>query len=139
VADQPIEEGKTPKRRLRTNGETVRERTEKLQIKAEGPKKQSRFGIFMSGFLWPLRKIGRVLAKIGRFLGKYRLFRWISYIFVPPYVRNSWKELRQVTWPGRAKTWRLTYAVIVFSVAFGLIVAGVDFVLDRIFKELIIK
>lgn len=139
VADQPAEEGNRPKRRLRASTETVRERTEKLQQRAEAPKSKGRVGIFFSGFLWPLRALGRLLARIGRFLGKYRVFRWIGYVLLPPYVRNSWRELRQVNWPDRRKTFQLTYAVIVFSVAFGLIVAGVDFVLDRIFKEIIVK
>jgi preprotein translocase SecE subunit len=140
VADQPVEEGKPAKRRLRASTETVRERTEKLQLKSESPKKsRSRIGVFFGGFLWPLKAVGRLLARIGRFLGKYRVFRWIGYILLPSYIRNSWRELRQVTWPDRRKTARLTYAVIVFSTAFGLIVAGVDFVLDRIFKEIIVK
>jgi preprotein translocase SecE subunit len=139
VADQPTEEGKAQKRRLRASTETVRERTEKLQLRAEAPKSRGRAGVFFSGFFWPLRALGRLLARTGRFLSRFRLFRWIGYVLLPPYVRNSWRELRMVTWPDRLKTFRLTYAVIVFSVAFGLIVAGVDFVLDRVFKEIIIK
>jgi preprotein translocase SecE subunit len=125
-----------PKRRLRAaNAETVRERTEKLQQRATAPKKQSTIRTFFDGFFWPLRKLGQFISSLGRF----RVFRWIGYVLYPPYIRNSWRELRQVSWPGFKLTMRLTYAVILFSVVFGLIVAGVDFVLDKVFKEIIVK
>lgn len=131
-----------PKRRLRVtpvNTETVRERTEKLQQQAAAPKSPSRLRAFFSGFFWPLRALGRLIVRIFRPLGRFRVFRWIGYVLLPPYIRNSWKELRQVTWPNRRETFRLTYAVIIFSVIFGLIVFGVDTVLGKIFKELIIQ
>ncbi|HSH18184.1 MAG TPA: preprotein translocase subunit SecE [Candidatus Saccharimonadales bacterium] len=138
MADSPAQETKKPKRRLRAP-ETVRERTEKLQQKAASPKRSGKLRTFFGGFLWFPRLIGRLLARIGHFLGRFRIFRWIGYILLPPYIRNSWRELRLVTWPDRRKTFRLTYAVIVFSVAFGLIVFGVDSVLDRVFKEIIVN
>jgi preprotein translocase SecE subunit len=135
VADDTNQESKPSKRRLRATSETVRERTEKLQTEAAAPRKPSAIKAFIGGFFWPLRALGRQIAKLGRF----RIFRWISYIFVPPYIRNSWRELRQVTWPNFRETYRLTYAVIIFSVIFGLIVFAVDSVLDKLFKELILK
>lgn len=58
---------------------------------------------------------------------------------VPKYFRNSWKELRQVAWPDRRQTWRLTWAVIAFAVVFGIVIAIVDFGLDKLFKELLLK
>lgn len=70
--------------------------------------------------------------KVGRFLNKRR--RWI-----PKYFRESWKEVRQVTWPNRRETIRLTLAVFVFAVSFGLVVALVDFGLERAFKQLLLK
>ncbi|HEX8182277.1 MAG TPA: preprotein translocase subunit SecE [Candidatus Saccharimonadales bacterium] len=128
---------KPAKRRLRTNSETVRQRTEKFQQqqKNEAAPKSSFFGSFMRGFIWPLRQLGRLVGKLGR----YRVFRIIGRILLPKYLRNSWRELRMVTWPNWRTSWKLTYAVIVFSIVFGVIVALVDFVLDKLFKELIIK
>jgi preprotein translocase SecE subunit len=135
VADE-IEENKQPKRRLRVgSSETVRERTEKLQQEASKPKNKSAFRAFVGGFFAPLRWLFRQIGKLGRF----RVFRWISYVFVPPYIRNSWRELRLVAWPNRRQTWQLVNAVIIFSVVFGIIVAVVDFGLDKLFKEFIIK
>jgi preprotein translocase SecE subunit len=135
VAEETQDESKRGKRRLRATSETVRERTEKRQLKESATKNPGVVRTFFRGFFWPLRALGKQIAKLGRF----RIFRWIGYILIPPYVRNSWRELRLVTWPDRKQTFRLTYAVIVFSIIFGLIVFGVDFVLDKIFKELIIQ
>lgn len=69
---------------------------------------------------------------IFRFL---RPFRWL----VPRYFVNSWREVRQVTWPNRRETWRLTLAVFIFAIVFGALVAGVDKVLDLLFKKVILK
>ncbi|MDB5177617.1 MAG: preprotein translocase subunit SecE [Candidatus Saccharibacteria bacterium] len=135
MAEETQKESGRSKRRLRTGTETVRERTEKLQQKAAEPKNPNIIRAFFGGFFWPLRKLSQLIGKLGRF----RVFRWIGYVLCPPYIRNSWRELRQVSWPGFKLTMRLTYAVILFSVSFGLIVAGVDFVLDKIFKEIIVK
>lgn len=124
-----------PKRRLRTNTETVRERTEKMQQKASVEKKPGAVRTFFGGFFWPLRKLGRFISGLGRF----RVFRWLGYVLYPPYIRNSWRELRLVSWPDFRLTMRLTYAVALFSFIFGVIVAAVDFGLDKLFKEIIIK
>lgn len=137
MAKDNQEEVKRPKRRLRVGGasETVRERTEKLQNQAAAPKKPSLVRAFFGGFFAPLRWLGRQIAKLGRF----RVFRWISYVLLPPYIRNSWRELRLVTWPNRRQSWALVNAVIIFSVVFGILVAVVDYGLDKLFKEFIIK
>ncbi|MBP9761561.1 preprotein translocase subunit SecE [Candidatus Saccharibacteria bacterium] len=67
----------------------------------------------------PIRLIGRILG-----------FR---------YVSSSWQELKQVTWPTFRESRRLTLAVIIFSIVFGLIIAIVDYGLDKVFKQLLIK
>jgi preprotein translocase SecE subunit len=136
VAEDNQEEAKRPKRRLRVNSsETVRERTEKLQQQASAPKKPSMIRAFFGGFFAPLHWLGRQIGKLERF----RVFRWISYVLLPPYIRNSWRELRLVTWPNRRQSWALVNAVIIFSVVFGVLVAVVDYGLDKLFKEFIVK
>ena len=118
--------------------ETVREKTEKSAL----PKREKKTGILrltIGYIFWPLRWVGRKIAKFGRLLGRYKVFRVIGRIFWPMYFRNSWKELRQVTWPTRRETWQLTLAVIIFSIIFGVLIAIVDYGLDKVFKQLIIK
>ena len=129
------ESAKRAKRRLKGSSETVRERAQKRQEQADVPKTRGAISSFFNGFLWPLRQIGRGLAKLERF----RLFRWIGYVLFPPYIRNSWRELKLVSWPGFKLTLQLTWAVILFSIIFGVLVAAVDFGFDKLFKELIVK
>ncbi len=62
------------------------------------------------------------------FLTKRR--RW-----TPGYFRSAFKELRQVTWPNRRNTWKLVISVFLFSLIFGLLIAVVDFGLDKLFKK----
>ncbi len=123
-----------PERRMVKKAETVREKTEKLSQ----PKPQKKTGVLRLtlGYIGaPFRWIGRKLASLGRF----KVLRIVGKILWPTYFRNSWKELRQVTWPNRRETWQLTLAVIIFSIIFGVLVAIVDFGLDKGFKQLIIK
>ena len=71
-----------------------------------------------------------------------RFFRIVKRVLgwlVPRYFINSWREVRQVTWPGRKETWRLTGAVFIFALIFGAAVYGVDRVLDEVFKKFILR
>lgn len=129
----------TRKRRvLRATPEpaTLRERSEQAQAKS---KEQHALSEPARIAARPFILVGRLLSKIFRPLGRFRIFKALGYIVVPPYFRNAFKELRLVTWPDARKTWRLTYAVVVFSLIFGLIVAGVDWGLDRLFREYILR
>jgi len=68
-----------------------------------------------------------------RFVG-----RIISKIFLLGYFVNSWKELREVDWPDRRTTLKLMLAVIIFSTIFGIFITLVDYVLDKLFRSLLI-
>jgi preprotein translocase SecE subunit len=122
-----------PKRRVR-KVETVREKTAKSI--AEAP---TRRNLVWQGFTAPFRLIGRGIASVGRALGKYRFFRVLGRIVLPRYFRNSWKELRQVIWPTGKQTRQLTGAVLLFAIIFGVLVATLDFGLDKVFKEVLLK
>ena len=89
----------------------------------------------------PFRAIGRFIRRI--WLSKpmtpiRKIARWIGLVLFPPYFRNSWKELRLVVWPDFRTTWRLTFAVIVFGAAFGLFIAGIDILLEKLFREVLL-
>ena len=56
----------------------------------------------------------------------------------PKYFRNAWGELRQVTWTDFRTTWKLVFAVFVFSVIIGGFIAGLDYLLERAFREVIL-
>lgn len=117
---------------------TVREQTElarsKFETNRELPKLPGDKNI--RSRLTIDRNIVRLLAFIVRPLRPVlRPLRWI----IPTYFINAWHEVKQVSWPNRRETWRLTLAVFVFAVVFGLLIAGVDKVLDELFKKVILK
>lgn len=58
---------------------------------------------------------------------------------IPRYFRNSWEELKGVTWPSRRETRQLTIAVFIFAIVFGIIITITDYGLDKIFKKVLIK
>ena len=119
-------EVKKPKRRLKPV-QTVREKAQAEQNKTPPTEEnESALKVFWRGFTWPLRMIGKGFRFIGRFV-------------VPPYFRNSYKELRMVTWPTGKQSRQLTGAVIIFAVVFGLIIAGVDLGLDKVFKAILLR
>ena len=113
-------------RKLRPSSETVRERSEGAQIVPKSSEPTKIRTLF--------RRVGRLkiwkpFLVVGRFLYRF---------LIPPYFKNSWKEMRLVTWPDFRQTKRLTVAVIIFSIIFGVLVAVVDFILDKIFKKVIL-
>jgi preprotein translocase subunit SecE len=77
--------------------------------------------------LVPENRFGRILRKV---------FKRRSLI--PGWLKNSWAEIRQVTWPTYRETARLTLAVFIFSVVFALIVGILDFVLDKALREVVL-
>lgn len=106
---------------------------------------------FFRGFFWPVRMLGRLLAwlshrpplkQIGhalRWFFRLKPLRFLAKVFGFTYIYRSWKELKYVTWPSLRESLRLTSAVIIFSVIFGAIIAVVDYGLDKLFKQVLLK
>ena len=140
VADKPATQ-KT-KRRVR-NPETFRERAIKAGEASEKPSRKHRVrGATGSALAKAFGPVGRFFGKVFsyqpfRFIGK--VLRFIGRIIWPRYFRNSWKELRLVTWPNWQKSRQLTFAVLIFAVIFGALVAGVDWGLDKVFRQILLK
>lgn len=130
---------KPKKPRIRKSVPTMREQAEAARTDAE-KQKPKRIRKVASKAAAPLKKVRlprnkatKPIYKIGSIVKK------ILRRLVPSYFLNSWREVKQVTWPSRVETWRLTLAVFIFSIIFGLAVYGVDKVLDLIFKKVILK
>lgn len=118
--------------------ETLRQRNGRMSSKRlEGSKKSSQGrlkslakAVFqpLRFLLWPFKL--KFVAKPLRLLG---LVLW------PRYFRNSFKELRQVKWPDRRQTWRLTFAVLVFALVFGFLVTITDYGLDKVIRRIVLR
>lgn len=128
------------KRRVIKKSETVRERAAKAAAQPEA--KPRRIKQTASKVGRPLKAAHRVGQKeiylpmpdnrAGRFLNKRRRA-------TPRFFRDAWAEVRQVTWPTARETAKLTGAVFVFAVGFSLIIAVVDYGLDKVFKQLLLQ
>ncbi len=111
---------------------TMREQAEQTAVQSG---KVSRKRRFFGAIGKPFRPIGRLLQRIER----WKPIHVLGLIVVPRYFRNSWKELKLVVWPSRRESWRLTSAVLIFAVVFGVMIAIVDYGLDKVFKKIILK
>lgn len=134
------------KRRVVKQTETVREQANKAQT-AQPKQRRVRQGVSVA--TRPVRATGRVIAKGAspfsfllkpfrtrpmRFIG--RILYKILFI---GYFVSSWQEVRKVIWPNRRETVKLTFAVFAFAISFGVVVAVVDFGLDKVFKQLLLS
>lgn len=129
MADQP-----KSKRQLKP-AQSVREKAQQSQATIAKPKKSGKV----------TKKISSTYGTTAKILSKYKFFRitgkilkFIGLIIVPKYIRNSWQELKLVTWPSRKDSRRLTYAVLAFSIVFGALVATLDYGLNDLFKLILL-
>jgi preprotein translocase SecE subunit len=135
MADAGPETDKPKKRRVK-DPETFRERAlkagEESQKAKAGSKRQPRArkagGKLAGSVAKPIRRAGR--TKPGRIAGK---------VLFPAYFRNSLRELKLVTWPDWKKSRQLTFAVLVFAIVFGATISVVDYGLDKIFRNILLK
>lgn len=132
---------KSPKRRIRKSSGTVRERADAAKAERSSSKpRRLRRSIGAAGRpLQAVRTAGRREYYLplpdnrwGRFLNKRRRA-------IPRYFRESWAELRQVVWPSRKETFKLTLAVFTFAIVFALLVSITDYGLDKIFRKVLLK
>ncbi len=124
------------KKRLVKNPETFRERAAKASEASDKPAAAKRLKTAGGQVAKPV--VGPVRRLIGKFLS-LKPVRIIGKVIFPHYFRQSAQELKYVTWPNWQESRRLTFAVLVFAVIFGAVIAGVDWGLDKIFRQLLIK
>lgn len=66
----------------------------------------------------------------------FLLFR--PFVGLGRYLRDSWREIRQVRWPNRKATWKMTLAVLVYCALFMVFLTLLDvfftFIFDLLFK-----
>jgi preprotein translocase SecE subunit len=132
IESAPKKQGK-----IRKPSETMRDSAAKSRAKAEKPKKVRRAA---SAAKKPVTSIGSALTKEyhlvepkkgGNFFTKSRKV-------TPGFFRSAWAELRQVTWPGRRETWRLVFAVFIFALILGTVIAVLDYGLEKLLREVIL-
>lgn len=74
-------------------------------------------------------------AKVAKKKG-FILFR--PFVAFGRYLRDSWREIRQVRWPNRKATWKMVLAVFVYTALFVALISLLDLFFTWLFS-LIIK
>lgn len=73
---------------------------------------------------------------------KNPLIRFLLFITTPiraffRYLAESWQELKQVRWPNRKMTWKLVFAVIIYTVIFAALIMVLDALFTLLFNNLL--
>ncbi len=129
---------KKPKRQVKAR-ESVREQSARKANSPNKPRKVTRVVKTAGKPLGAAKRVSKKEyhplnmpdTKVGRFLNR-------RVRFFPRYFTDAWTELKLVTWPSRRETARMTTAVVIFAVAFGGIVYGLDYGLDKLFRQLLL-
>ena len=53
------------------------------------------------------------------------------------YIRDSWREIRQVRWPNRKATWKMVFAVLIYTALFVTILVLLDLLFQFIFNTIL--
>lgn len=55
------------------------------------------------------------------------------------YFKGSWQELKLVRWPDRRATWKMTGALITFTLVFAVVILLLDYGFQQLFQALLSK
>lgn len=66
--------------------------------------------------------------------GKKPFILFRPFVAFGRYLRDSWRELRQVRWPNRKTTWKMVLAVFVYTALFIGLLVVLDILFDWIFS-----
>lgn len=130
------EDNKAKKPQAAKKKSTMRENAAKSREAANRPKRVRKVATAATKPVSGLRKA--LITEYHLFDNEKQGFFTKSRSLSPRYFRNSAKELRNVTWPGRKETWRLVFAVFVFAIVMGTFIAVLDYGLERLLREVIL-
>ncbi len=89
------------------------------------------------------KSIGRFLAKLTAPIRKTKVWRWLrKHVLRSPfrgYFVSSWKELKNVTWPDRKTSLKLTGVVLLFTFAFAIFTTLLDFGFEKLARQIFLK
>jgi preprotein translocase SecE subunit len=70
--------------------------------------------------------------------GKKTFILFRPFVAFGRYLRDSWREIRQVRWPNRKATWKMVLAVLVYTALFIILISLLDLFFTWLFS-LILK
>jgi len=69
--------------------------------------------------------------------GKKVFFLFRPFVALGRYIRDSYREVRQVRWPDRKATWKMTLSVIFYVILIALIIMLLDAFFTFVFNKLL--
>lgn len=119
--------GKDKKTAAKASDSTTKVRVLKASEAVEEPKKVKKEKI----------KMDSEEPKKRRHLPKPIRILFTPVFAIGRYLRDSWRELRQVRWPNRKTTWKMTLAVIVYTLTLFLLIGLLDALFKFIFNKVL--
>ena len=71
--------------------------------------------------------------------GKKPFILFRPFVYLWRYLRDSWREIRQVRWPNRRATWKMVLAVIAYTALFVVIISLLDLFFSWLFNLILGK
>ena len=85
------------------------------------------------------RKLAKAEKKVARAKENKKVFiLFRPFVALGRYLRDSWREIRQVRWPTRKATWKMVLAVLIYTALFVVFITLLDMFFSWLFS-LIIK
>ena len=78
-------------------------------------------------------------ATIKKNSGKKPFILFRPFVAFGHYLRDSWREIRQVRWPNRKATWKMVLAVLVYTALFVIIITLLDLFFTWLFNLILGK
>lgn len=71
--------------------------------------------------------------------GKKPFILFRPFVYLWRYLRDSWREIRQVRWPNRKATWKMVLAVIAYTALFVVVISLLDLFFSWLFNLILGK
>ena len=71
--------------------------------------------------------------------GKKSFILFRPFVYLWRYLRDSWREIRQVRWPNRKATWKMVLAVIAYTALFVVVISLLDLFFSWLFNLILGK
>ncbi|MBQ3475949.1 preprotein translocase subunit SecE [Candidatus Saccharibacteria bacterium] len=79
-----------------------------------------------------IKNAEKKIGKSGKEKKPFILIR--PFVYLGRYLRDSWREIRQVRWPNRKATWKMVLAVLAYTALFILIISLLDLFFTWLFN-----
>ena len=121
--EEPLEAPKTVAKVKVAKGKALNKKTQKSALKEQAAPKKTEKGKTAKSKT-SNKQIDNTTKK------PFILIR--PFVYFGRYIRDSWREIRQVRWPSRKAAWKLFFAILIYT----LIFVGVIMLLDALFTWL---